>query len=201
MKNDKMIIALDEYVEGFKTKMSLGLNAIAEAAKCYADALMRHPTLAPERFRKEYPMLSESSWTMLERIGNGDLEPMAYFLPIQTARKISHLPIETQKQMLTVHGQGFECVSPYTSKAVTVPLAALSVAQSNILFDMERGKVRTVEEQRKIIAERNNTITAAVSTKKKAVKYQIIGNVCIINGVEIGKGELKRILTAMERKV
>ena len=200
MKNKKMIISLDEYVEGFKAKMSLGLKAIAEAAKCYADALMRHPTLASERFRKEYPMLSESSWTMLERIGNGDLEPMAYFLPIQTARRISHLPIATQKEMLTVHGQGFECVSPYTSKVVTVPLAELSVAQSNILFDMENGKVRTIEEQRRIIAERNKTTTAAVTSKKKSVKYQIIGNVCIINGVEIGKGELKRILAAMEKE-
>lgn len=195
---EKMMRNLDEYVDGFRNSMNIGADAILRAAKCYSDALLRHPTLAPERFSTEFPGVSQRTWDILERIGNGDLNVNAFFLPYTTARRIAHISKEKQDRIFSDGVKGFYVVSPSTMKAKIIPLQALSDAQARLVLDTSTGRVRSVEEQKKII-ERQTKAVIRSGMPGRPVKYEIKGHVCVIGGVEVGIGTLRKIIKEMEK--
>ena len=199
LDGDRAVVPVEDYIEGFRKNLAMGVAAIKEAARNYAEALRRHPTTAPERFEREFPGVSAESWEMLERIGNGDLNENAFFLPYATAKKLMHIPVERQKRIFDKAAKGFEVVSPMTGKTRVVPLQALSPSQASLLIDMEGGKVRSVEEQRERIREMNEQSVAGAQAGNR-VRYRIVGNVCIINGVEVGRETLKNILAEMDAR-
>ena len=194
---DRMVSRIEDYIEGFRKNLAMGTAAIKEAARNYAEALRRHPTTAPERFEREFPGVSAESWEMLERIGNGDLNENAFFLPYTTAKKLMHIPAERQRKIFDKAAKGFEIVSPATGKTRIVPLQALSPSQATLLIDMEGGKIRSVSEQKTRLREMNERAIAGAKSAPK-VRYRIVGNVCIINGIEVGRETLRNILAEMD---
>ena len=186
---------LDDLVIKFKTSMLKGMEAIKEAATIYVDALLKHPTLARARFYKECPTISKKAWELLEAIGYGDLNPAAFLLPNGTADKIRHLPIETQNSILETTGE-FKVVNPFTKKVEYVPIQRLTTTQAELLFDIERGRVRSESEQRHLLDLKQKD-NRKKNASAESVPYRIIGNVVVINGVELGRNMLERILLEM----
>lgn len=186
---------LEDAVIKFKTSIQRGMDAIKEAASIYVDALLRHPTLARARFYKECPTISKRAWELLEAIGYGDLNPAAFLLPNGTADKIRHLPIESQNSILGKAGE-YKVVNPFTKKVEYVPIQRLTTTQAELLFDIEKGRVRSESEQRRLLElkQKNNRKRIASA---ESVPYRIIGNVVVINGVELGRRMLERILSEM----
>lgn len=187
---------LEDAVIKFKTSMQRGMDAIKEAASIYVDALLRHPTLARARFYKECPTISKKAWELLEAIGYGDLNPAAFLLPNGTADKIRHLPIESQNSILGKTGE-YKVVNPFTKKVECVPIQRLTSTQADLLFDIERGRVRSESEQRRLLEmkQKNNRKQYG---RAENVPYKIIGNVVVINGIELGRNMLERILLEMK---
>lgn len=191
-------VQLSECVARFKSSMERGMEAIKEAASAYVDALMRHPTLARERFRKDFPGISIQAWRTLESIGVGDLNPAAFILPTSTVKLLRHIPIDKQNAMFA-QGNTFKVVNPYTKRAECVPLNAMTNTQVEVLIDVERGCVRSEEAQREMIDSRQEE--ARRRAKRETVPpYRVVGRVAIINGVEISRGVLERILREIDKK-
>ena len=188
---------LEDSVIKFKTSMQRGLDAIKEAASIYVDALLRHPALARARFRKECPTISKKAWELLEAIGYGDLNPAAFLLPNGTADKIRHLPIESQNSILGNTGE-YKVVNPFTKKIECVPIQRLTTTQAELLFDIERGRVRSESEQRCLLELKQKNNRKKISSTE-SVPYKIIGNVVVINGIELGRNMLMRILSEMDK--
>lgn len=194
------VVSINDYLVTFGEKMRLGIDAIRYAAKVYAQALLKFPTEAMTKFTQMYPDVSGSTWDLLERIGNGALHPRAILLPYTVADKISKIPIARQNKMFADNAKGFQVVSVATRKAHVVPIASITPSQASLLIDMENGKIRSVEEQIKLID--NSMITDHPRNRMKGSKphYQIIGNVVRIGGVEIGKETLRNILNELEER-
>ena len=77
-----------------------------------------------------------------------------------------------------------------------VPIQRLTTTQAELLFDIERGRVRSESEQIRLLElKQKNNRKRTASTE--SVPYRIIGNVVVINGVEIGRNMLERILSEM----
>lgn len=197
--DSKLIVPIETYITGFRENFSAGVKSIAAAAKCYADALFRHPALAQERFAREFPGVSEKTWMLLEKIGNGDLNANAFLLPYHTAERLAHVPIAKQDAMFKSSNKGFQVVSKTTGRVSVVQLQQLSAEQANRLFDIEKGCVRSAEEQRKLLKGRNAECSAALGAKDgEPARYRILGNVCFINGIEVGRETLRKILAEMD---
>lgn len=202
--NDKLTMTVSDYVTEFGSKMRVGMQAIAEAAKVYADALRRHPTTAPGAFKAAYPDVAKNTWEMLEWIGNGDLNPNAYRLPHNVAQKVKRIPIAQQNAIFETGVKGFQVINTVTMHPSVVQLGALSSSQATLLIDADKGKIRSVSEQRKVIEARPDYFRPKrggnEKYKKQKAKYRICGAVVIINGVEIGREELRNILNEMDGK-
>ena len=196
---EKMTKSVNDYVVEFGHEFGMGIEAIKRAAKIYADALLKHPTTAQARFTETYPTISPFTWEILERIGNNDLDPHAMLLPYAVADKVAKIPMEKQERIFKDANKGFQVINPSTLRARTVPVAALSVRQASILIDEDAGRIRTIDEQKKIVEERNAAMgKPSKPGAKPPIKYQILGNVVRIYGIEIGKETLKKILREME---
>lgn len=189
---------INDYVVEFGHKLGMGLDAIKEAGKIYATALLKHPSTAAVRFAETYPTISAHTWDMLERIGNGDVHPGALLLSNNVAIKVSRLPVQKQNRIFEQASKGFKVVNPTTMRSRTIPLSSLSVSQASILIDEDEGKIRSEKEQREILKNRN-IITRENPGRERLPKYRIVGNVCYIAGVEVGYATLKRIIAEMER--
>lgn len=198
-KIDSMTIPLDRYIDGFRNNFAIGRDALLKAAQNYAQALLRHPTLAAERFAQEFPGVSQRTWDILERIGNGDLNVNAFYLPYVTARRIAHIPADLQARLFADSVKGVKVVSASTGKTKTIPIQTMSDAQAQLVFDIKAGRVRTEAEQKKIIASQNASILRSESVKRgRPPKYEVRGSVCIIGGIEIGRETLRKILAEMD---
>lgn len=196
-RNDESIagIQLNEYLDSFKASMLKGMDAIKKAAQIYSEAICKHPSLARERFRREFPAISNNAWRTLEAIGDGDLNPAAFLLPNSTATLLRHIPIEKQNSMFE-NNVTFKVVNPYTKRVDDVPLQALTTTQTEALFDLEHGRVRTESEQRKILEARQAKNRR--NNSPHHIPYSVVGNIAIINGVKVGRGTLLKILREMD---
>lgn len=192
---DKMVISVDDYVKRFTERFTAGVAAIAEAARTYAEAFMRHPSTADAAFRKAYPNVRTETWEALKRIGNGDLVPDALLLPAKVREKLTAIPIAKQERMF--NGGVFKAVTPGTLKTVEVGLASMTVAQADVVFDMKKGVVRSEEEQMRLL--KHTQRKPKVGIEASIPDYEIVGATVRIRGVTLGIGEVRHILAQMER--
>lgn len=188
--------SVNDYVVEFGHEFGMGIDAIRRAGKIYADAIIRHPSTAMQKFQETYPAISPQTWETLERIGNGDLNPNAMLLSSSVASKVARIPIKNQDKMFAENTKGFMVVNPSTLKPRLVPIASLSTSQANLLIDEERGRVRTVDEQLQIIKDKAKEDRD--ERGKPRVKYLILGNTVRIGNIEIGKETLRKILREMD---
>lgn len=199
--DDKLVMTVDDYIKSFSEHMRIGMQAIAQAAKAYAAAVMRHPTTAPKAFRTRFPSVSSNTWDVLGWIGNGDLNPEAYRLPFNIARKIKAIPCDRQATIFAEGTRGFHVLNPTTLRESVVTTGELSAAQATLLIDTDNGRVRSVTEQRRVLESRPDYFRPrALKKRKSPPSYRICGTVLIVNGVEIGREELRNILQEMDGK-
>lgn len=190
---------LEEYATEFGARFSAGLNAIRDAARLYAEAMRRYPSRAAGCFRARYPGVTEPTWDVLLRIGNGDLHPTAIYLKYAIAKRVSRIPIAKQEKMFAASVKGFDVVDPATNRVKVVPLAELSRKDAELLIDEGAGRIRSVEEQRRIVAaEREANGSVAVGPHGASVPYRIVGSVLIVANVELGLETLRNIVGEIE---
>ena len=194
---------VEDYAANFGAAFALGLVAVKKAASLYAEAVRKFPRDAPRVFNERYPGVTSRTWTILERIGNNDLHPNALLLPYETARIIGHIPMERQERMFGEGVKGFNVVNRTTLVPHVVPISSLTLPEAEILIDREKGKVRTVAQQRKLILsrrkkEQGETVKDALT--RQTVAYRICGNVCIVGQYELSLGTLKGIVGEMEAR-
>lgn len=190
---------LEEYAAEFGVRFTAGLRAVQDAARLYAEAVRRYPSKAVECFRSRYPGVTEPTWDILLRIGNGDLHPTAIYLKHAIAKRVSRIPIANQERMFAESVKGFNVVDPATNRLKVVPIANLSIKEAELLIDEERGCVRSVEEQRRVIASRREADgTLSIAAKAASVPYRIVGSVLIVANVELGLETLRNIVGEIE---
>lgn len=195
----------EDYADAFGEKFRAGIEAVREAATIYAEALRKYPMRGQEAFRSRYPGVGARTWELLERIGTNDLHPTALLLPYDTAKAVSHIPIERQNRMFANGVGGFQVVDRNTLQTRVVTLSALTQGEASLLIDTQHGAVRSVSEQRQIILDRQRAMMdggAILDTvTRRRVPYRICGNVCIVGGTELSLGTLKAIVEEMESRV
>ena len=196
-ESEALIMRVEDFIEAFRENFAIGMASVAKAAKNYADALLRHPSVAKGAFREAFPGVSEDTWGILEKIGMGDLQPQAFYLPRRTVARLTHIPVEKQKRIFEIGERGFKVVSPATMKTTIVPLQGLSAMQASLVIDETNGSVRTEEEQKRIIRNQKRFQKKAMRSRNEP-DFEIVGSVCRIGGVEIGRETLRRILAEMD---
>lgn len=190
---------LEEYASEFGASFSAGLKAVQDAAKLYAEALRRYPSKAAGYFRARYPGVTEPTWDILLRIGNGDLHPTAIYLKYAIAKRVSRIPIAKQEAMFSESVKGFKVVDPITNRLKVVAIANLSLKEADLLIDEQRGCVRSVEEQRRVIeSEREANGTMAFGAKGMCAPFKVVGSVLIVANVELGLETLRKIVGEIE---
>ena len=195
---------VEDYAANFGAAFALGLVAIKKAASLYAEAVRKFPKDAPRVFNERYPGVTSHTWTILERIGNNDLHPNALLLPYETARIIGHIPMERQERMFAEGVKGFNVVNRSTLVPHVVAISALTTPEAEILIDREKGTVRTVAQQRKLILSRRKEAlgeTVTDNLTRQEIPYRICGNVCVIGQHELSLGTLKGIVGEMEARL
>ena len=201
MNKSKAVAAktVDEYVIRFGKQMNIGVGGISAAGATYVEAIWKHPEEARSAFATAYPGLGRNSWDLLERIGNGDLNPNAMLLPYVVAKRVSKMPIEVQDRIFDKCANGCEVVSRTTFQPRIVPITSLSMRASELLIDEDKGRVRTVREQRRLLLEQQKGQPKVDPDSKDMINYKIKGNVVRIGTVEVGLKTLKKIVAEMER--
>lgn len=199
----RLTTTVDEYAVAFGEKFKLGLEAIRDAAAIYCEAVRKYPASAQDTFMTRYPGVSSHTWELLGKIGTDDLHPSALLLPYETAKAVCRIPYDRQCRMFDAGVRGFYVVNKATLRPRIVSLSALTAPEADLLIDVEKGEVRTVAQQRQLVLDRQKVSlgkTIGDSLTRQQVPYRICGNVCIINGVELGLGTLKAIVAEMEAR-
>ena len=192
---------IGELVIEFGKQMNIGVGGISAAACTYVKAIWEHPEEARSAFATAYPGLGRNSWDLLERIGNGDLNPNAMLLPYVVAKRVSKMPIEVQDRIFDKCANGCEVVSRTTFQPRIVPITSLSMRASELLIDEDKGRVRSVREQRRLLLEQQKGQPKVDPDSKDMINYKIKGNVVRIGTVEVGLKTLKKIVAEMERNL
>ena len=192
---------VEDYANHFGVKMRLGVEAVKEAAETYVEAVWKFPKVAQETFARQFPGVGPHTWDLLQRIGNGDLHPKAMLLPYEVARRMSAMPMENQDAIFAEGVDGFQVVSRFNLEPRLIPLTSLSQRAAEIVIDDEHGRVRTIEEQKRlIIRNRKGSLAVDPATHNK-INYTIIGSSVRIGNVEIGLKMLKRLVSEIEAKL
>ena len=190
----KLMKSTKDYIAEFRQQMNIGVGAIKNAAEIYVVAC-RRSAIAESEFTAAFPSVSKATWDTLRRIGNGDLNPMAFMLPRTSIRAIATMPIETQDKIFAENAKGFKVYDPLRKEEKVVAVADLSPSQIDILIDTDDGKVRTVEEQKAIIKVANRRAAEIVESQPN---YVISGkSVSVFRNTTFGVKELKNILREM----
>lgn len=181
----------------FGAKFKSGVEAIREAAVIYTKALNEFGNEARRVFTERYPGVGFHTWAVLEKIGDGKLNPNTLLLPYRCAERFERMPIAVQDRIFNSGTNGFKVVSPVTLETRIVPITALTMKASEVLVDEKAGRVRTVEEQRKFLLDRR---TAAVdaATRRETRPYAVFGRFVRIGALEFDLATMKRIVAEME---
>ena len=196
---DAPIRTVDEYAQRFGAQFMVGTEGIKAAADIYVEAIWKYPDEARSVFASAFPGLGRNSWDLLERIGNGDLNPSAMLLPYVVAKRVSKMPIEVQNRIFDKCANGCEVVSRTTFQPRIVPITSLSMKASELLIDEDKGRVRSVREQRRLLLEQQKGQPKVDPDSKDMINYKIKGNVVRIGTVEVGLATLRKIVAEMER--
>ena len=185
-----------EYANRFGAKFRAGVAAIREAAEIYTKALNEYGEEARRVFTERYPGVGFRTWQVLERIGDGKLNPNALMLPYRAAERFERMPIAVQDRIFDSGTNGFNVVSPITLQPRILPVTSLTVSAAEVLIDEKKGRVRTVEEQRKFLVERTKR-TAGTSERAKML-YTVCNGYVRIGSAELDLATMKRIVAEME---
>jgi len=192
---------VDEYAQRFGVQFKIGTDGIKAAADIYAEAVWKYPDEARSVFASAYPGIGRNSWDLLERICNGDLNPNAMLLPCVVAKRVSKMPIEVQDRIFDKCAHGCEVVSRTNFQPRIVPITSLSMKASELLIDEDKGRVRTVREQRRLLLEQQRGQPKVDPDSHDMINYKIKGNVVRIGTVEVGLTTLRKIVAEMERRL
>ena len=201
MKKDKnaVLAVEDEITEcanRFGVKFRAGVAAIREGAEIYTKALNKYGEEARRIFTERYPGVGFRTWQVLERIGDGKLNPNALMLPYRAAERFERMPIAVQDRIFDSGTNGFNVVSPITLQPRILPVTSLTVSAAEVLIDEKKGRVRTVEEQRKFLVERTKK---TVGTPERAkMLYTVFNGYVRIGSAELDLATMKRIVAEME---
>ncbi len=190
---------IEDYSNAFGEKFKAGVAAIKEAAEIYAEAMREYPKEARVTFMERYPGVGQRTWYLLERIGNGHLNPNVMLLPYDAAKRIGTMPIEIQDRIFNSGTNGFKVVSRTSLEPHILPVTALTAKAADVLIDTKEGRIRTVEEQRRYIDEKRraeNPVGIPVTVERKP--YAIVGDKVRIGGVQFDLWQLKAIVRELE---
>lgn len=182
---------LEKYITNFKTHIGTAVEAIGNAAKCYAAACHEYPETAQSKFEEEYPHVTPNTWAKFRAVGEGDLNPSAMLLSDQFCAKVARMPRAKQDEIL--NGDSFMVFNPTTRKVEKVNYGMLKPRHEKILFDEQATKVRTIPEQ--------VAYTDLLAAEKKAARrcYTVHTDRLEVHcACDIGKNELEGILEDMQ---
>lgn len=182
---------LDTYLHNFGIHLGTAIDAIDQAARNYAAAIRDYPETAQQAFEDAYPHVTRNTWDKLRLIGNGEADAKVMLLSDKFAARIIRLPVAKQRE--TLNGDSFAIVNAQTRKIENVNYYNLKPRQERILFDDERGQVRSIPEQVAYIDREN--------ARKKTIPrpYTVETDALVIHqACRIGKVELIDIVEGME---
>ncbi len=189
--NKKNMTPVLGYVSRFSAKFKIGLGAIEEAAKIYAEAVRLYGDMAQAAFNDAYPAVSEATWDKLRLIGNNDAHPAIMLCTDRIGLRIARLPFEDQKRLLG-EGGSVKVVNKTTGETEEIAVSEIKPRHEAVLFDGDRA--RSVAEQRKYIREKANEAAPAITTA-----YRIEGSILVITrACRLGVSELKSIIKKLE---
>lgn len=186
-------------VAKFKRHLCDSVTAILLAAQQYVSDLNRFPALAAKMYKDEFPNVSSMSWSLLRRIGNGDLTPTAFFQQTPTISAVGKLPYNVQVILLGDEKTSAVPQNVWDGKKVTSKLVAdMSSTEVRRLIDSDEGKLRSIELQKTFVPSRSSADGAFIDTTSP---YKIVGRTVVFKKapLEVGVKELRAILDKLER--
>jgi len=177
---------LSEYVDRFSKHVGTAIEAIENAAKCYAEALREHPKDAQREFDKRYPHVTSNTWAKFRAVGNGDANPCIMLFSDKFASKIIRMPRVRQDEVL--NGDSFIVFNPTTREAEKVTYCDIKPRHERILFNDNNASVRTIQEQK------DYADLLASARKRTRVPYAVKGDhLEVYEACNIGREELVSI--------
>ena len=167
-----------------------GLESIKKACKIYVDAIDYDPTLI-DKFREEYPNITESAWVRFEQVGRGLLHESLLTDYSMGAKKLKNLPYSQQEKFSK---NGIELLTK-TNDILKVEVSSLTKEQVKQVFTNDH--VRTLAEQRAYIESQETYNAKPVDD----VPYMIKNKKLFINqkGIFFTLQQLKDIIKDMEK--
>ena len=168
--NDKIM----NYIEEFRKEFTMGLEAIRNAARIYTAAVTEFDGEAAKAFRTAFPAVSDTTWRKLLLIGTFQAEPITLLLSDRMSNKIASKTPSQQKKLTNALKNGEVDVVRGRAKTVhRVKVQDLSEKEEDRVIDVENCRVRSAEEQTRII----DLEKEEKSRKEKSRKdFEIVGS-------------------------
>ena len=191
---------LAEGIKKFKKYLGDAVEAILKAGRQFAEDLERFPKDAPSAYKTAFPNVTDKSWELLRRIGNGDLVPTAFFIERDsTISLVSRLPYRTQVILLGDVDTPATPQNVWDGRREKVKLVKeMTRVEVQRLIDVGTCKIRPIAEQKHYCPVE---IVEGVESEATA-PYTVLGNVVKIKRkCEIGLNELARIAKKLGLKL
>lgn len=190
---DNLAKQIDEFAENIRK----GSEFYLKAAKTYAGSVDSYGARAETAYRRRFPDATEHSWSLFLRVGRGELTVAVFFCGSdKVVDVVSRLPIKDQVRLL---GDGTNAPKPVKvltrGRIVEKPVSKMSPSQIFRLVDLDRGKIRTLSEQKDKAEE-----DKAAYEERQETGYRVGYNkLTVIRPMIFDIKELENILRKMRR--
>ena len=192
--------SLDDLANEISVGRADAIAGVRKMAHAYAEGLRRFAN-AEEFFRQDprTRWISKATHDMLLMVDAQDLDPRVVLIPEQKlAGFIKEMPFESQQKLLD-RNPYVTVVDVATGRAKEVSYIDVTPRQTEIAWNREKRRFRTVTEQREFLAEERHAAKARQETFKP---YVIKGNVVSFNkGCELGRNQVMELCRAMGMKI
>lgn len=163
--NDKIMT----YIEEFRKEFTMGLEAIRSAARTYTAAVTEFDGEASKAFKDAFPAVSDVTWKKLLLIGTFQAEPIILLLSDRTSNIIAKkTPLQQKKLASSINNGVVEVLKVRPERVRRVKVQDLTAGEEERVIDAENCRVRTVDEQRKLVEREKKA-------KKARIDFEVVG--------------------------
>lgn len=182
--------SISDYVSRFSHHVGNAIKSIENAAKLYAEAIVKYGKDAQEAFVDAYPHVTPNTWEKFLAVGNGDANPNIMLFSDKFAKRICRMSRNVQDEVL--NGGSFSVFNPTTRTIEQINYGSVKPRHERILFDDSRSSIRTIPEQIAYLK------VVDSERKKHNLPYCIHSDhLEVTRACTIGKEELENIVEEM----
>jgi hypothetical protein len=192
--NATLSLALTHILSRLRDSMAKAQDHVTEAAAIYMEGLAADPSGWADMVAAAFPNAPRAIWSNLERVGRGQLVPLAITNGCAHTEIVATLPLSEQQKALT---EGVKVWAGKGDDHRLVPLHLLTRAEFKQCI--RDGRVLSLEEQRKVVADKQARRKTVSLEDGRQVKYEVDGKALILHEcpVRLSPRDVRKILAAL----